>query len=569
VVFGPDSFISNAESSRIHVLFGHAGSNDYTIGKAYWGRSALDWGGNNYDYGETPTQILFGGSAGTTITADTRSDEFDFTFVDGATYVLSVYLSAGTNYKHSDATTLEPDSYTHASSGDYAADLTWSGSPAEELGTIYFAQDVVENDYLVVQWNLFHLELESGTPPSLLATLPAVLFSAEAYGHSMFTEYPAEISFPMLHAASGVRCFLNHQTLPLLALSASMGAQASETLNLPFPELEATGVIGSGATLSKVVGFPTLVTAMGWRQEAKLPAMSLDISAQGEAAVGMDQSLPAFQLFAQGDTFRADLAKRLFFPDFEASMLGLTDGLSKVLGFPELSATGRADYMSVDADLFRLDLSGSVQGDENGVNEVLGMLEIAAAGSAGYVRLVSNLLRLDLSSSMVGLTDGLDLALIFPDLLAQGGRASWTEATLPHMELAAQAGERATLARALPQLALTATATHITVGVDRPLFVFEITAAGYTGNAALAADLPWVRVYATAISGFAATLDQILSSPSLEASVLLTPLVWLDTELAPVLMDSQVNGADDGVLPGAVLTDPSRWEVTVLRHSRW
>jgi len=537
-------------AAELYLRLGYdsGGSNPMRIGEVWFGRSALEEGGNRYDFAETPTQIYFDGSASVDVSADTLSDVFTYNYIPGYTYIISVHIisDASNEVHHKSADVTGYLSYKKA--GNVAADVTWSGGPDttyDKKGYIF--ENAFENDALTLEKNIFNLELEATTPPSVVSTLPDLQITA-SIATRMYTEMPLYLPVVQIEAEFSDRAELE-EYLSALELEASMGAITEVDLYLPDLGISATGLAGSLATLDEVLGFLRLAGRFGYAVQGSLPVTTLDISMIVPMDMEVDAKIPAFLFEAAGGRER---------------FLSLDRHLPPM----ELSATGGM-ASRLDADFFHLELVAHI-GRAGVVDADLFMLELLAT-AGGPTALIEDMPGLHIWALATHKQNELSGALPVLQFEASISTEAILDATLPIVQILASATHKQNnLDKKLPWLQVEAAASAaISTVADIHLWTFRIEASMYTGQAWLEESLSWLRLDATAISGFGATLDRILPSPDLDASMLLTPFMELDAEIGPPYMGAEPSGSEDPVLPGGVIEDITRWSTIVLRHSRW
>ena len=91
------ALLSNFNGSKIRITVNGGTSSSYVVDKMYIGLQADT--GDVYDFASTPTQILFSGASGFTVTAGNTlvSDAITFTIPTGKGIVISQYSASNTN----------------------------------------------------------------------------------------------------------------------------------------------------------------------------------------------------------------------------------------------------------------------------------------------------------------------------------------------------------------------------------------------------------------------------------------------------------------------------------------
>ena len=498
------------------------------IDKVYFGRSALETGGNAYDFADagTITEITFGGASGVTLAdEDEVSDTIDFEVHPTQTHVLSIHTtSASGNKVHYDSTAWTDKYVTYTrEGGDYAADVALGTPTTSYPGEIFFLEELHENEDWTLDAELIELVTADSESQGVVGSLnlPA-LEVLIAINTQVWTEVPLSMPCLSLVASFGDRLGLD-ENLFELRCAATAAARCNEDATLPSIQCAATLFGGATASLIEPLGFPTLSIFSGTGVASDFPVLSLDIELSAPLLGILDADIPFFSLSAEGGREGVgDVDAVLFVPELIASSGAKQGHLSAEVSNLQISATGGL-VSSVDALLSLMTVTATGHGRDTGLDLPLFVPDITATGYGRDIGLERILFVLDIAATGYGMDKGLDLPLFVLDISATGTNRQTT--------------------------------------LERDLFILELVAVASGMQSALACNLPWMRATATITSGFGAALEGWVPVPELTATLLETPLMTLDTDLSAFFM-----GAND---TGAVLQDVTAWTATVLRHSRW
>jgi hypothetical protein len=549
IVLYPAEFYVKWPTKITIVLDCKAGSTS-VIDKVYFGRSALEIGGNAYDFLNlgTITEVTFGGTPGVTLNgAEEFSDTIEFELHPTQTHVLSIHttvVGGNTAQYSSYAYAGKFNSYTREG-GDWAADVALGGVTTTYADTALFLWQLYENEGMIVSANLPALVAEM---PWNAITLPDLQISASMMDRIWVWE-PMKGPALELEASVGDRLNID-KLLPCLEIEARMASVSDQEGLLSCLESSSTMLCGAIGTVDKKIGFPTLTVLAGVRVSQKLPELQHSIELSAAITGSVDVDVPFLSLVAAGGREG-------------------TGAVDTILFVPELSASSGAKSGVLSSDFFSLDISAT-GGVAATADSTLPTVLIEATGRPAAVGVSASLFALDISASA-------------------GAKQGYVTASVPGLTISATGGPAARLDADLFTLTIDAAGHGAGVGVDRPLFFFDISATGTERQTTLDKDLfvlsisaaasgmqaaldqvlPWLRMDASATAGYLATLEQNLSVPALSSTMLETPLMTLDEDIGALYMGAIAAGSIDPTLPGGNIVDSTLWTSTVLRHSRW
>jgi len=345
IVLHPAEFYSRWPS-KITIQLGCEVGSTSVIDKVYFGRSALETGGNAYDFANagTITEVTFGGTSGVTMAeADAFSDTVEFELHPTQTHVLSIHTtSAASNTVQYSSTSYAGkfNSYTREG-GDWAADVLLGGLTTTYADKAFFIEALYENDGLTLASNLPSLETSYRGGTGLL--LPTLELSATT-ATRIFMWTSAKLPVLEIEAESGNRCTLEER-LPTFGFDVQMGARCDTDLKLPFPDVTGTVLPGSVAILNETIPTFALSAQMGAILNSTLPIPTLDITVSGETLMSLEKDLPGLTIIADG---------------------------------------GRVGIMDLAATLSALELTGEIRGFQSTLAATLSALKIQATLLSGY-----------------------------------------------------------------------------------------------------------------------------------------------------------------------------------------